>query len=111
MTAAHLDRYDHDERDMSLPQPEPLELPMHFPQPNGGMPSFRLYDPERPEDLPEALLVAYGIIGKQSHLLRGSVRVTREEVEEYARGKLPRFLFGEELGAINVTPVFEDIGS
>lgn len=26
MTAAHLDRYDHDERDMSLPQPEPLDM-------------------------------------------------------------------------------------
>lgn len=33
MTAAYLDRYDHDERDMSLPQPEPLELPMQHWEP------------------------------------------------------------------------------
>lgn len=64
-----------------------------------------IYDPSRPEDLTEALRVAYGLLGITLNLVGQRVEVSPEQYEAIEQGRGPVFgIMATERGGLILTP-------
>lgn len=69
------------------------------------MARFPLYDPARPEDLPESLRVSYGLIGIALDVVGQPVEITPQQMEAIRQGLAPSFKINPtEDGGLILTP-------